>query len=189
MIKRTRIILFLCLFIFSFLSFAQQKYTLSGTISEASSNETLIGVTIAVPELKTGVTTNEYGFYSITLPEGEHQILVNYLGFKDVIQTVSFTKNQKINFQLVEAAEQLDEVVVKEDVEKMDIRTPQMSVNSMSVETIKKIPVILGEADVIKSILLLPGVTNAGEGASGFNVRGGAVDQNLILLDEAIIFN
>ena len=114
---------------------------------------------------------------------------MNYLGFKDVIQTVSFTKNQKINFQLVEAAEQLDEVVVKEDVEKMDIRTPQMSVNSMSVETIKKIPVILGEADVIKSILLLPGVTNAGEGASGFNVRGGAVDQNLILLDEAIIFN
>jgi outer membrane receptor protein involved in Fe transport len=90
---------------------------------------------------------------------------------------------------LIEEAEQLEEVVVTEDVEKLDIRTPQMSVNTMSVETIKKIPVILGEADVIKSILLLPGVTNAGEGASGFNVRGGAVDQNLILLDEAIIFN
>ena len=187
MIQRT-----LSLFLFlglSFSSFAQQKFTLSGTISEASSNETLIGVTIAVPELQTGVTTNEYGFYSITLPEGEYQILVNYLGFKDVIQTISLTQNQKINFQLVEAAEQLDEVIVTEDVEKMDIRTPQMSVNTLSVETIKKIPVILGEADVIKSILLLPGVTNAGEGASGFNVRGGAVDQNLILLDEAIIFN
>lgn len=189
MIKLTRILLFLFFFSFSFLSFAQQKYTLSGTISEASSNETLIGVTIAVPELQTGVTTNEYGFYSITLPEGEYQILVNYLGFKDVVQTISLTQSQKINFQLVESAEQLDEVIVTDDVEKMDIRTPQMSVNSMSVETIKKIPVILGEADVIKSILLLPGVTNAGEGASGFNVRGGAVDQNLILLDEAIIFN
>lgn len=189
MILHVRPLLLLYFLSFSLLSFAQQKYTLSGTISEAASNETLIGVTIAVPDLQTGVTTNEYGFYSITLPEGEYQILINYLGFKDIVQTISLTQNQKINFQLVEAAEQLDEVIVTEDVEKMDIRTPQMSVNALSVETIKKIPVILGEADVIKSILLLPGVTNAGEGASGFNVRGGAVDQNLILLDEAIIFN
>lgn len=189
MIKTTRYLLFLFFFCFSLFSFAQQKYTLSGTISEASSNETLIGVTIAVPNLQTGVTTNEYGFYSLTLPEGEYEIIVNYLGFKDIIQTISFTQNQKINFQLEESAELLDEVIVTEDVEKMDIRTPQMSVNAMSAATIKKIPVILGEADVIKSILLLPGVTNAGEGASGFNVRGGAVDQNLILLDEAIIFN
>ncbi len=189
MVTRTRIILFLFFFSFSLLSFSQNKYTLSGTISEASSNETLIGVTIVVPELQTGVTTNEYGFYSITLPEGVYQIAINYLGFEDIIQTISLSESQKINFQLVEAAEQLDEVIVTEDVEKMDIRTPQMSVNALSAETIKKIPVILGEADVIKSILLLPGVTNAGEGASGFNVRGGAVDQNLILLDEAIIFN
>jgi len=168
---------------------AQQKYTISGTVSEASSNETLIGVTIAIPELKTGVTTNEYGFYSITLPEGTYNGLVNYLGFKDVIKEVVLTANQKINFQLVEEAEQLQEVVVTDDAEKMDVRTPQMSVNVLSAATIKKIPVILGEADVIKSILLLPGVTNAGEGASGYNVRGGSVDQNLILLDEAIIFN
>lgn len=173
----------------SFLGFSQQKYTLSGTISEASSNETLIGVTIAVPELRTGVTTNEYGFYSLTLPQGEYQIQVSYLGFQNVVRTITLDADQKINFQLVEEAQQLEEVIVTEDVERVDIRTPQMSVNTMSVETIKKIPVILGEADVIKSILLLPGVTNAGEGASGFNVRGGAVDQNLILLDEAIIFN
>ncbi len=168
---------------------AQQKYTLSGTISEASSNETLIGVTIAFPDLKTGVTTNEYGFYSITLPEGTYKVLVNYLGFKDIVQDVELSENRKINFKMIEEAEQLQEVVVTEDVEQMDVRTPQMSVNVLSAATIKKIPVILGEADVIKSILLLPGVTNAGEGASGFNVRGGAVDQNLILLDEAIIFN
>ncbi len=186
--QRTRVLLFFLLNFFIF-GFSQQKFTLSGTITEASSNETLIGVTIAVPSLRTGVTTNEYGFYSLTLPEGEYQIQVSYLGFQDIIQTVSLTENKKINLQLVEKAEQLEEVVVTEDVEKMDIRTPQMSVNTLSVETIKKIPVILGEADVIKSILLLPGVTNAGEGASGFNVRGGAVDQNLILLDEAIIFN
>jgi len=172
-----------------FLASAQEKFTISGTVSEASSNETLIGVTIAVPELQTGVTTNEYGFYSITLPEGNYKIQVDYLGFKNILQEISLDKNKKFNFQLVEEAEQLEEVIVTDDGEKMDVRTPQMSVNVLSAATIKKIPVILGEADVIKSILLLPGVTNAGEGASGFNVRGGAVDQNLILLDEAIIFN
>ncbi len=184
--QQTFFIVFLFISIFSF---SQQKFTLSGTISEASSNETLIGVTIAVPELKTGVITNEYGFYSITLPEGDYRIQVSSLGFKDVVQSITLDQNLKLNIQMVETAEQLEEVVVTEDVERMDIRKPQMSVNTMSIETIKKIPVILGEADVIKSILLLPGVTNAGEGASGFNVRGGAVDQNLILLDEAIIFN
>ncbi|MGJ8735922.1 TonB-dependent receptor [Zobellia laminariae] len=170
-------------------SFSQERYTLSGTISEASSNETLIGVTIAFPAIQTGVTTNEYGFYSITLPEGEYQLQVSYLGFQDIIETITLNADQKMNFSLEESAEQLQEVVVTEDVEKMNVREPQMSVNSLSVGTIKKIPVILGEADVIKSILLLPGVTNAGEGSSGFNVRGGSVDQNLILLDEATIFN
>lgn len=184
----TKVVITLFL-LFPPLIIAQQRFTLSGTVSEAASNETLIGVNIVVPELKTGVTTNEYGFYSITLPEGEYRLQVSYLGFHDIVQTVSLTENKKLNFQMTESAALLEEVVVTEDVEKMDIRQPQMSVNAMSVETIKKIPVILGEADVIKSILLLPGVTNAGEGASGFNVRGGAVDQNLILLDEATIFN
>lgn len=174
---------------FSFNSWGQQKFTLSGSISESSSNETLIGVTVAIPELNTGVTTNEYGFYSITLPEDTYTVLISYLGFEDIIQEITLTENRRIDFLLEEEAEQLDEVVVTENVEKMDIRKPQMSVNTLSIGTIKKIPVILGEADVIKSILLLPGVTNAGEGASGFNVRGGAADQNLILLDEAIIFN
>lgn len=170
-------------------SWGQQKYTLSGSISEGNSNETLIGVTVAFPELKTGVTTNEYGFYSITLPEGTYIVLVSYLGFKEVEELITLSKDRRIDFKLEEQAELLEEVIVTENVEKMDIRKPQMSVNTLSVNTIKKIPVILGEADVIKSILLLPGVTNAGEGASGFNVRGGAADQNLILLDEAIIFN
>jgi len=174
---------------YSFSLRGQQKYTLSGSISESSSNETLIGVTVAIPELSTGVTTNEYGFYSISLPEGTYKVLISYLGFEDIIKEIELTENRRIDFLLEEEAEQLEEVVVTENVEKMDIRKPQMSVNTLSMGTVKKIPVILGEADVIKSILLLPGVTNAGEGASGFNVRGGAADQNLILLDEAIIFN
>ncbi|WP_298503230.1 TonB-dependent receptor [uncultured Maribacter sp.] len=179
----------LLLLLYSIPSIGQQKYTLSGTITQANSNETLIGVTIAIPELKTGATTNEYGFYSITLPKGSYKLEVSYLGFKEIKKNIILNKNQKINFQLIEAAEQLQEVIVTENKEKLNIRKPQMSVNTLKVETIKKIPVILGEADIIKSILLLPGVTNAGEGASGFNVRGGSVDQNLILLDEATIFN
>lgn len=182
-------LLFLVIAILPLLTIAQQKYTLSGTITEASSNETLIGVTIAIPELRTGVTTNEYGFYSITLPEGEYTFVITYLGFQDVSQKIALTENKKINFSLVEKTELLDEVIVSENIEQLNIRKPQMSVNVMKIQTIKKIPVILGEADVIKSIILLPGVSNAGEASSGFNVRGGAADQNLILLDEATIFN
>ncbi|WP_222984423.1 TonB-dependent receptor [Flagellimonas meishanensis] len=179
--------LFICLAVIP-LS-AQQKYTLSGTISEANSNETLIGVTIAFPELRTGATTNEYGFYSITLPQGEYNVVVSYLGFQDVRQTINLNSDVKKDFRLLEKAEELEEVVVTDDAERLDIRKPQMSVNTLAAQTIKQIPVVLGEADVIKSLLLLPGVTNAGEASSGFNVRGGAVDQNLILLDEAVVFN
>ena len=179
----------LALFGHFFVMHAQEKYTLSGTVFEASSNESLIGVTIAVSELKTGTTTNEYGFYSITLPQGEYQIVVSYLGFQEVIQTITLNQNVKQDFNLTEKTEELQEVVVTDNVEKLDIRKPQMSVTSLSSNTIKEIPVVLGESDVIKSLLLLPGVTSAGEASSGFNVRGGAADQNLILLDEATVFN
>jgi len=187
--SRIRQVLLSLLLLTTTLLSAQKKYTLSGTITEAASNETLIGVSLVVPELRAGVTTNEYGFYSLTLPEGSYEIRISYLGFKDVVQSINFDRDQQLNFQLAEQAEQLEEVTVTEDVERINIRKPQMSVNTLSVQTIQQIPVVLGEADVIKSILLLPGVTNAGESSSGFNVRGGAADQNLILLDEATIFN
>ncbi len=182
-------VLKLSLLLFGVFAQAQQKFTLSGTISEANSNETLIGVTIAFPEINTGVTTNEYGFYSITLPEGEYTVVVSYLGFQDVRETINLNSNTKRDFSMLEGAEELEEVVVTDDVERLDIRKPQMSVNTMAAQTIKQIPVVLGESDVIKSLLLLPGVSNAGEASSGFNVRGGAADQNLILLDEATVFN
>ena len=171
------------------LSLGQEKYTLSGTITDSSSNETLIGVSILFPELSDGVVTNSYGFYSTTLPAGTYQIQVSYLGFKDVIETINLTNDIRRNFKLTPSQELLNEVILEEKVERVRIRKPQMSVNALSAATIKQIPVVLGEADVIKAILLLPGVTSAGEGASGFNVRGGAADQNLILLDEATIFN
>jgi hypothetical protein len=178
------------LFIFSFISTsAQEKFTLNGKISEEKSNETLIGVSIYFPEAQTGATTNEYGFYSITLPKGTYQIIISYLGFTTISETILLSENITKNFSLAEALENLDEIVITENVEKLNIQTPQMSVNRLMASTIREIPVVLGEADIIKAITLLPGVTNAGEGSSGFNVRGGSVDQNLILLDEAIIYN
>ncbi|WP_179006751.1 TonB-dependent receptor [Winogradskyella forsetii] len=179
----------LCLLLNVFGLQAQDKFTLSGTITDILSNETLIGVNIIIPELQTGTVTNEYGFYSITLPSGTYDIQISYLGFKTISETLELNDNVTKNYKLEEAAESLDEVVVTEDIEKLNIKKPQMSVNSLSIKTIKNMPVVLGEVDVIKSITLLPGVTNAGEGSSGFNVRGGAADQNLILLDEATIFN
>ncbi|TDU40590.1 outer membrane receptor protein involved in Fe transport [Gelidibacter sediminis] len=168
---------------------AQEKFTLSGKISDQASNETLIGVNIIFPEVQTGTVTNEYGFYSITLTEGTYTFQISYLGYNSILDTITVTKNRTLNFQMIESTESLQEIIITENVEKLNIRKPQMSVNSLSINTIKQMPVVLGEVDVIKSITLLPGVTNAGEGSSGFNVRGGAADQNLILLDEATIFN
>ncbi|MGJ8667768.1 MAG: TonB-dependent receptor [Patiriisocius sp.] len=177
------------LLLLSLVATAQEKFTLSGTVSEAASGETMIGVNVIIPALQTGVITNEYGFYSITLPEGTHQVIFNSLGFADYVETITLTGPMTKNVKLEEATESLDEVILETDVEKMSLKTPQMSVNTLKASTIKSIPAVLGEADVIKAITLLPGVTNAGEGASGFNVRGGAADQNLVLLDEATLYN
>lgn len=173
----------------SFSVYSQQKFTISGTVSELETGETLIGVNVLVPALKTGTITNEYGFYSITLPEGNYDITYSSLGLVPRKQTFELNKNIVFDISLSNDTEQLEEVVISADVERVSIKAPQMSVNTLTSGTIKSIPVVLGEADVIKSILLLPGVSNAGEASSGFNVRGGAADQNLILLDEATIFN
>lgn len=167
----------------------RQKFTISGTISDANSNETLIGVNVLIPELKAGVITNEYGFYSITLPAGNYKIQITSIGFETVEETVELNKNTKKNFTLSGNENLLKEVVINSEKTTANIRKPEMSVNKLSISAIKKMPVVMGEVDVIKSILFLPGVTNAGEGQSGFNVRGGGADQNLILLDEAMIFN
>ncbi|BDB56999.1 TonB-dependent receptor [Flavobacterium ammonificans] len=187
-IIKSKLVIFL--FLFScFYTSAQEKYTLSGTISDSNSNETLIGVTVFIPELKTGVLTNEYGFYSITLPKGKYSIRINYSDYQNLDEVLELNQNLKINYKLIPKENVLREVIVTSSKNITDIRKPEMSVNKLSISTIKKMPVVLGEVDILKSILLLPGVTNAGEGASGFNVRGGGADQNLILLDEAMIFN
>jgi hypothetical protein len=183
-------IIFLFVLLFSTVhSFSQEKFTLSGTISDNNSNETLIGVNVLIPELKTSAITNEYGFYSITLPKGNYKIRVTSLGFQTTEETINLNQNTKKSFKLSSAENVLQEIVINGNDSKTENRKPEMSVNKLSVATIKKMPVVLGEVDIIKSILLLPGVTNAGEAASGFNVRGGGADQNLILMDEASIFS
>ena len=125
----------------------------------------------------------------MTLPKGNHILQINYLGYRTKKENIILNEDVTKNFGLKQQSEILDEIILEENIETLNIKSPQMSVNRLAINTIKKIPAVLGEADIIKSITLLPGVTNAGEGASGFNVRGGAADQNLILLDEAIIFN
>jgi hypothetical protein len=179
----------LLFFLTSFTIFSQENSTLSGTVYDDYNNETLIGVSIYFPELNSGATTNEYGFYSITVPKGNYTIQVSYLGYRTLLEDIALLEKTSKNFNLKEASESLNEIVIESDIEKLNLKTPQMSVNNLTSSTIKEIPVVLGEADIIKSLILLPGVTSAGEGASGFNVRGGAADQNLILLDEAIVFN
>ena len=176
------------LFCFQIGMIAQEKFVLSGTVTDANSNETLIGVSIYFPSANVGTTTNEYGFYSVTLPQGDNQIAISYLGYKNIETTIAVSGNLRQNFHLNQSGEQLDEVVVTKK-NTTNTRSAEMSVNKLTIGAIKKMPVVLGEVDVIKSILLLPGVTNAGEGASGFNVRGGGADQNLLLLDEATIYN
>lgn len=177
------------LFFFSLLGFGQEKVTLSGVISDANNNETLIGVSVYVSELNIGTYTNEYGFYSITLPNGNYTLQISYIGFETFSEKLEINQNVKKNFSLKESKQELKEVVITENAYKTNIKKPEMSVNKLAISTIKQMPVLMGEVDIIKSLLFLPGVTNAGEGQSGFNVRGGGADQNLVLLDEATLYN
>lgn len=182
-------ILGIILFVLPLLLQAQKSFVLHGVVRNQQNSETLSGVNILFPKLQTGTVSNSYGFYSIKLPEGEHLIQVTFLGFKGYSQVISISENKTLDIQLEEASELLQEVVLTEDIEQLAISKPQMSVNTLDISTIQQLPVVFGEVDIIKSLLLLPGVSNAGDASSGFNVRGGAADQNLILLDEATIYN
>jgi len=167
-----------------------QKFTIKGYIKDSKNGEDLIGASIIVPELKTGVTTNEYGFFSLTLPKGTYNIEVSYIGYQTIRQTIVLEKDITQNFEISEDVASLQEVeIIGEALPEENIKSVEMSSNKVGIATIKKIPALLGEVDVIRSITLLPGVTTAGEGAAGFNVRGGGIDQNLVLLDEAPVYN
>ena len=175
--------------LFTVMSFAQEEFTISGYITAAESGEELIGATIAVKSLGTGVGANVYGFYSLTLPKGTYDVTYSFIGYGDKLLTIELLANQKIDTELSAAVNEIDEVLIEADGAEQNIRNIEMSVNRIDASDIKKIPALLGEADVIKSVLLLPGVSTVGEGSTGFNVRGGGIDQNLVLLDEAPVYN
>jgi hypothetical protein len=167
----------------------QNKFTINGYVKDASNGEALIGATVFIQEIKNGATTNEYGFYSLTLPAGTYTADFSYVGFQRVEKQLTLDKNLQISIELSPESEQLQEVVVKAEIEQASVRNAEMSTNKLEIKTIQRVPMLFGEADVLRSLLLLPGVSTVGEGASGFNVRGGSVGQNLILLDEAPVYN
>jgi hypothetical protein len=184
-----KIILSACIIFLAALGmYAQNKYTISGFIKDESGEE-LIGATIYVPKLKSGTVTNVYGFYSLTLPSGDYNIDFSYIGYEPIQKQLSFNKDISMNVVLAESSKTIDEVVVVAERKNENIIKTEMSTVKLQAKEIKKIPALMGEIDVIKTLQLLPGVQSTGEGFSGFNVRGGSPDQNLILFDEATVYN
>lgn len=169
--------------------FSQERFTLSGYVREAGNGESLIGANVYVQEDPLqGTATNAYGFYSITLPAGRYTIVYSYLGFRDAVRQVVLTSNQQGNIELSSGFD-LEEVVVTAEEEDQNVRRAEMGTIDLAADQIKQLPALFGEVDVLKAIQLLPGVLSAGEGTSGFYVRGGGPDQNLVLLDEAVVYN
>lgn len=181
---------FIFLFIFLNISAsAQNKYTISGTIKDKHNGESLIGATVKIEEKNIGVSSNGYGFYSITAIQGIYTISISYAGYQTITQRIALDKNIQLIFELQQATANLQEVTVVSGKKNDNLTKPLMGVEKLSLEEINQLPVLLGEKDVLKSIQLLPGIKSAGEGNSGFYVRGGGADQNLILLDEAPVYN
>ena len=173
----------------STLLLAQSKYTVSGTVKQRSSGETLIGVSVVVVEKPgVGVITNEYGFYSLSLPGGHYTLRVTYVGYKQELIPVKLDANVTISIDLSDQ-NSMQEVVVGARKGNENITRATMGTEVLNMKTAAKIPVVFGEKDLVKTIQLMPGVKSNGEGSNGFSVRGGATDQNLILLDEAPVYN
>ena len=163
------LLIFLC-FLICQQALAQDKLTLSGYIKDANNGETLIGATAYFVELGQGVASNEYGFFSISVPPGAYTVEFAYLGLQSQRQKLDLAKNTTLNIELSDMATDLTEVVVTGEAEDRNVTDIEMSVNKLDIQTIKSVPTLLGEVEVIRSLQLLPGVTTVGEGASGFNV-------------------
>ena len=163
--------------------------TISGYITDSKDGESLPGATIFIKDLKIGSSSNNYGYYSISLPANNYEIVFSFLGYTDRVIDIRLMNDTTINIEMVSASEQLNEVVITEQSANANIISSQMSVNKISSKTIQAIPALMGEIDLIKALQLLPGVKFVAEGSSGLSVRGGSPDQNLILLDEATVYN
>jgi hypothetical protein len=184
-------IIFIAFLFCSFSLFAQNKFTFSGTLKDGETGEELIGAMVKVKGQNLGGTTNEYGFFSITLEAGTYTFVISSPEFTDIVEEVNLTANFSKDYELTPTSKskEIEEVVIKAERPDQNIKDPIMGVERLDPKEIAKIPVIFGEKDIIKTMQLLPGVKNAGEGSSGFYVRGGGADQNLILLDEAPVYN
>lgn len=168
---------------------AQQSYTLSGKVTDSHTGEDLIGVSVVVPELITGVTTNSYGFYSLSLPAGTYRIQYRYLGYSTIEREIVFDRNQVQNIEISPSVTAIAEVIISAERDDKNITSAELGVERLNLKEIDNIPVIFGERDILKTIQLLPGISSASEGSTGFNVRGGSVGQNLILLDDAPVYS
>ena len=168
---------------------AQQKFTVIGYVKDIKNGEALIGVTVYKKNSQIGTSTNAYGFYSLTLPKGPDTLVFSFVGYKTIMKSIDLDANQSLSLEMGEEGTELDEVVISSEKEDQNVKSMEMSVAKLDIKQIQKMPALLGEVDIVKSIQLLPGVTTVGEGASGFNVRGGNIDQNLVLMDEAPVYN
>lgn len=165
-----------------------QKFTLSGFV-RSESGESLIAANVFVKGANKGAVSNEYGFYSITLEQGVYQVQVSYLGYQSTLVEIQLNKDIKYNFKLLSAAITKQEVIIEAERADKNTRDASMGRTDLNIEQVKSLPALLGEVDILKAIQLLPGVQTAGEGNTGFYVRGGGPDQNLILLDDAVVYN
>jgi hypothetical protein len=181
----------LCLlFVFSLsVQLSAQSFSFSGYVRDVETGEELIGASVYSTELGKGTSTNAYGYFVMELPQGSHEIEVQFIGFSKKTVKIDLKEDLRMDFELASEGFQIDEVVVTDEKGDENVRKVEMSTTKLSIKEVQKIPQLLGEVDIIRSIQLLPGVSTVGEGASGFNVRGGKVDQNLILLDEAPVYN
>ena len=168
---------------------AGKKITVSGHITDADNGEHLIGATIVVRELRKGTSTNSYGFYSISLDAGTYTLDFSYVGYRTINKTLKIEKDVLLNIELSPDVTELEEIEIRTDAPDRNIKSTEMSVQKLEMKEIRQIPSFMGEVDVLKAIQLLPGVSFLSEGASGFSVRGGGPDQNLILLDEATVYS
>ena len=167
-----------------------QNFTLNGRVKDASNGEDLIGAAVIVEGMSgTGAVTNTYGFYSLTLPEGNYTLSIQYIGYQSSQREIKLNKDLTLDVELREESESLEEVVVSAEAANANVTNTEMSVAKLTPKEVEAVPVIFGEKDIIKMVQLLPGVKTSGEGGSGFSVRGGGLDQNLILLDEAPVYN
>lgn len=167
----------------------QNKVTINGYIRDAENGEELIGVTVYVNELKTGTASNVYGFYALNLDPGTYSITFSSIGYQSVVKNVTLTKDLEFNVDLPVQITEMDEIVITDEAIDANVTDIKMSRNEVNVKQVKRLPALFGEPDIIKTIQMLPGVASAGEGTSAFFVRGGSADQNLILIDEAPIYD